>query len=451
MPDIDPAALSRPSVSLSTPILKSITVSAPSSQKPKTSQIIPARIDLEPLYAALKSAIGPEQWVVYKDSTTQFMLGRLNQVEYSERIDSILVSPNGEKDHLHNQLIAAIYGNLTREMPDVGLAPWVSANDKPTAGVGAKPVTGDAAERRLKGEVMQLPSRDRRRIKDLTANDFDPYESMANMFSEHHRGKVVRAPEVPPSATGGSLNKMNWDLEIRKRYAQPLAVESGEFPDITSIEGRMLPFCYEAGLVNGHTPDAAQLMTVATETFIKELLSSVFTRTRSNGPGESGSAGFGAGAGWIQTKKYRRQLRREEEALMRGELSRDKSGLLPIEAKAASERTPLGMADLRLALEMGDCGMGSFSIVTKSVIYNYREGELENWDNYSWIEDRQPPELESNDIEMSGIITNANILTNGVVHTDPMEIDDQWGWEGTDAMDLQSLDNVLDSCLAVGS
>lgn len=53
----------------------------------------------------------------------------------------------------------------------MGLAPWVSANDKPTIGVGAKPVTGDAAERRLKGEVMQLPTRDRRRIKELVNND----------------------------------------------------------------------------------------------------------------------------------------------------------------------------------------------------------------------------------------------------------------------------------------
>jgi transcriptional coactivator HFI1/ADA1 len=56
-------------------------------------------------------------------------------------------------------------------MPDQGLAPWVSANDKPMAGAGSKPVTGDAAERRLKGEVMQLPARDRRRIKDLVQND----------------------------------------------------------------------------------------------------------------------------------------------------------------------------------------------------------------------------------------------------------------------------------------
>lgn len=80
MPDIDPAALSRPSISLSTPTLasKTITVSAPGSQKViKTSQIIPPRIDLEPLYTGLKAAIPSEQWLVYKESTTQFLIGEM--------------------------------------------------------------------------------------------------------------------------------------------------------------------------------------------------------------------------------------------------------------------------------------------------------------------------------------------------------------------------------------
>lgn len=83
----------------------------------------------------------------------------------------ILGTPNSEKEHLHNQLVAAIYGNVTREMPDQGLAPWVSANDKPSTSTGSKPTSGDASERRLKGEVMQLPARDRRRIKDLRSNE----------------------------------------------------------------------------------------------------------------------------------------------------------------------------------------------------------------------------------------------------------------------------------------
>ncbi len=97
--------------------------------------------------------------------------GRFNQAELSERIDAILASPDGQRLHLHNQLLAAIYGNVTREMPDQGLAPWVSANDKPSTTVGTKPMSGDATERRLKVDVMQLHSRDRRRIKDLIHND----------------------------------------------------------------------------------------------------------------------------------------------------------------------------------------------------------------------------------------------------------------------------------------
>ncbi|KAK0635876.1 transcriptional regulator of RNA polII, SAGA, subunit-domain-containing protein [Bombardia bombarda] len=475
MVDINPAALSRPSISLTTPVLanKTINVSVPSVQKtPKTSQLIPARIDLEPIYTALKAAIGPEGWAIYKEATTQFLIGRLNQAEFSERIDPLLVSPDGSKEHLHNQLIAAIYGNVTREMPDQGLAPWVSANDKPSTTTSNKPVSGDATERRLKGDVMQLPSRDRRRIKDLAQNDFDPYETLSSIFTDSNRMKPTKANEVPASASAGGLGRMNFDLEIRKRFAQPLAVESGEFPDISNIDARMMPFCYEAGLPAGHVPDAAQFMSLATETFIKEVLSSIFSRTRSNGPGDLGNAGFGPGGAWIQTHKYRRQLAKEEEAFGRGEVTRDKSGLLPVEAKAASERGPLGMADLRIALDMGDCGMANFPIIAKSVIYNYREGELENWDDYTWI-DRRDGDVVTNqklltdreDVEMGGMSNGngngkkpqAEAGTNGIHHhnnqnrhPDAMDIDNDIWWEGADSSDGEFLDGVLDSCLAVG-
>ncbi|KAJ3522592.1 hypothetical protein NM208_g12791 [Fusarium decemcellulare] len=465
MPDIDPAALSRPSVSLSTPILstKTLAGSAPGAPKvAKSSQIIPARIDLEPLYTALKAAIGNEQWVVYKESTTEFLIGRLNQAEYAERIDPILAGP-GDKEHLHNNLVAAIYGNVTREMPDQGLAPWVSANDKPAATTGSKPVSGDAAERRLKGDVMQLPARDRRRIKDLAHNDvgippmaqvtaanicdkWDPHESISNVFADTHRKPSMVTDATP---TVGGINNMNFDLEIRKRYAQPLAVESGEFPDVSMISGRMLPFCYEAGLVSGHTGDAPQFMSVAVDTFIKEVLTQVFSRTRSNGPGDSGSAGFGAGTTWIQTNKYKRQLEYEEEAAQRGEVTRDKSGLLPIEAKAASERGPLGMSDLRLSLELADTGMAQFPVLMTQILYGYREGELENWDDYTWIHD-QRPDGYAEEHHMSGMNGGTvHELPNG--HPDAMDIDTEPWWEGAETQDMDMLDSVLDSCLAVGS
>ncbi|KPM43060.1 hypothetical protein AK830_g3441 [Neonectria ditissima] len=450
MPDIDPAALlSRSSVSLSTPILstKTLAGSTPGAPKvAKSSQIIPARIDLEPLYAVLKAAIGPEQWVVYKDSTTEFLIGRLNQTEYSERIDPILAGP-GDKEHLHNNLIAAIYGNVTREMPDQGLAPWVSANDKPVASAGSKPVSGDAAERRLKGDIMQLPARDRRRVKDLAHNDWDPLESVSNVFTETHRKPSMVADATPSTTTG--INNMNFDLEIRKRFAQPLAIESGEFPDIGMISGRMLPFCYEAGLVGGHTTEAPQFLSVGVETFIKEILTQVFSRTRSNGPGDSGSAGFGIGTTWVQTSKYQQQLKYEEEAALRGEITRDKSGFLPVESKAASERGPLGISDLRLSLEMADSGMAQFPVLMTQVLYGYREGELENWDDYTWVHDYEPQGRveEIHAVGVNGV--KGHDMVNG--HVDAMDVDNEMWWEGAESEDMDMLDGVLDSCFTVGA
>lgn len=242
------------------------------------------------------------------------------------------------------------------------------------------------------------------------------------------------------------LRKLDFDLEIRKRYAQPLAVESGEFPDITSIESRAVPIAYEAGLVNGVAPDVTQFMTVAVETFSKELLSTVFSRTRCNGPGDSGGAGFGAGPSWIQTHNYKLRLRREEAAFARGELSRDKNGLLPVEAKAASERAPIGMADLGLALQIGDCNLGSLPVIRKSVMHAYRDGELENHDNYTWLHGRKPRDYGESEVDQIPVLVAP---TRKVACPEPMEIDEEPVWEGATTQETLKFDAVMDMCLAI--
>ena len=267
----------------------------------------------------------------------------------------------------------------------------------------------------------------------------------------------------------------------------------------------MLPFCYEAGLVSGHAAEAANYMSLATEAFVKEFLTSVFSRTRSNGPGEYGSAGFG-GNNWVQTRKYRRQLAREEERALHGEIHRDKMGLLPVEAKRASERGPLGVAEFRIALEMGDCGLTHFPIVGQSLMASYREGELENYEDHTWIDGHHEtnggplePSLSalhlptvvngtvpSGPADASGAASGAAGVVNGAVgpvamkksgssagaiagvgsvdaahhasglthatdYPDLMDLDtEEIPWEGADSSDVDFLGNVLDSCLAVG-
>ncbi|KAL8954720.1 MAG: hypothetical protein Q9183_006965 [Haloplaca sp. 2 TL-2023] len=168
MPDIDPAALSRTDSTTtfnpsSLNIIKSNNAPPTTSTKPQKPANAAQRIDLEPLYTNLKATIG-DHWARYKEAISLYILGHLNQTELSLQINHFVTAdPNTE--HLHNQLIAAIYGNVLRDVPDQGVAPWVSANDKPT--LLSKPLVGDEAEQKLKREVMSLPARDRRRIKEV--------------------------------------------------------------------------------------------------------------------------------------------------------------------------------------------------------------------------------------------------------------------------------------------
>jgi transcriptional coactivator HFI1/ADA1 len=126
------------------------------------------RIDVEPLYSAVKGAISDADWTIYKKTLSFFLLGNLNQEELSHKLSRILITPALE--HAHNALFTAIYANIWRDTPEPGIASWVSSSDKPSSGTGVKG-TGDEAEKRLKYEVMQLSRRERKRLKAIPAGE----------------------------------------------------------------------------------------------------------------------------------------------------------------------------------------------------------------------------------------------------------------------------------------
>jgi hypothetical protein len=125
------------------------------------------RIDVEPLYAAVKGAVSDADWTIYKKALSFFLLGNLNQEELSHKLSKILTTPALE--HAHNALVTAIYANIWRDPPEAGIASWVSSSDKPTSGTVKG--TGDESEKRLKHEVMQLSRRERKRLKGIPAGE----------------------------------------------------------------------------------------------------------------------------------------------------------------------------------------------------------------------------------------------------------------------------------------
>ncbi|EEP76085.1 conserved hypothetical protein [Uncinocarpus reesii 1704] len=415
---INPAALTgTDSASTSVPAVKP-AISAPTATQKTTKALISVpRLDFEPIYTELKIAVG-DNWVAYKQATTLFLLGHLNQNEFSRRVDHFLCA-DPKLEHLHNNFICAIIGNLTRDLPDHGVASWVSANDKPT--VVSKPASGDAAEQRLKTEVMQLQPRDRRRLKAIP--EPDPH-AIPNPLEEYHLAKQIRITDQVPANAGG-LNTPNWELEIRKRYAQPLASEIGEFPDAESIHARMVPICYEESVTNGASFPCAVFMSIATENFIKEFLSHVFAQTRANGP--SGTING------TMTRKYRQQLEKEELAFSRGELVKNSAnGLLPVEAKEASTRQALGVQDLKFTLDLNGNLLGHMPLIVNQIMNGYLDGELEaEHEGYLELEDgtqEDPFEPDEMDIDEAG-----------------------WDWQGATAADREQLNSLLDECLSMAA
>lgn len=171
----------------------------------KTTERKP-RIDVEPLYSAVKGAISDADWTIYKTTLTQFLLGNLNQEELSFRLGKILNTTALE--HAHNTLVAAIYANLWRDTPEAGIASWVSSTDKPSSSTVKG--QGDESEKRLKYEVMQLSRRERKRLKTIPTAEAaavggqdGPAAGAIGPVNELVEMKRGKQPEIGPVGPAG--------------------------------------------------------------------------------------------------------------------------------------------------------------------------------------------------------------------------------------------------------
>jgi transcriptional coactivator HFI1/ADA1 len=338
--------------------------------------------------------------------------------------------------HLHNTLIAALYANISRDPPPTDVAPWVVATDKPTAAAKNAGASGanDKAEERLKKETMMLHARDRRRIKNLKDNAQPPISKINDGLRESldYHWELIAKPQtagqdaVPQSA--GGLGKSNWDHELRRRYAQPLASETLEFPTIAEVQNRIEPIAAEEGLVGSTQTamhDCATFVQEAAEVYLKEMLESLIAHSRSNGEG------------CIQTGKFKRQLAQEEDDTERGVLQRAQNGLLPAEQDALRRREPLDLQDMRIGYLNKDL-----------FLRRDRFAEQATWD-------KQYPDP----ITMNGF-SHAPVKINGATamsepdapSDDVMDVDDMTAnsWTGGTTAALGDLMTDLDDFLTAG-
>lgn len=289
---------------------------------------------------------------------------------------------------------------------------------------------------------MGLPARDRRRLKGVGAGGEKAEEDslLKRKYEDYYQAGKIRVPEnVPPSA--GGLNKTNWDLEIRKRYTQPLFSETLEFPDAAGIYSRMVPICYEESVASGSTMTCAELVAVATETYVKDLLSSVFNRTRANGPKYDNGA-----AGGVSTSAYLRQLEREEDDFRNGKIQKGRdSGLLPVENREAIGRRPIGLGDLKVAGGVGRGLWNGMPLIGSRIAEAAFENELDDW-----MEERRALEAAAAAAKIQHSRARGGVRVVEEPAADEMDVDDDdFGWQGGGSADREALGSLLEDCLSI--
>jgi transcriptional coactivator HFI1/ADA1 len=232
------------------------------------------------------------------------------------------------------------------------------------------------------------------------------------------------------------IDVLDWELEISKRFAQPLFSESNEFPDPETIQKRMVPICYQEGLVGGCADGCSTLVNVAAEAFIKEQLTEIFKRVKSNGPN------------YIQTSKFRRRREKEEELARRGEIKRDMYGLLPVEVEVESKRRPFGLEDLRFSMLLGNSYLSQNKILSAKVSNAPYVEEEEDRD----MDDIERPAVNGTPQKPNGVQVNGTVVNgiNGHHSSDEIMTDVNEWWNGGLEADRNALDDMIDDVLATG-
>ena len=254
-------------------------------------------------------------------------------------------------------------------------------------------------------------------------------------YEQYYNGMRIKPPETASTNTGAGLTRTNWELEIRKRYTQPLFAETMEFPDQNTVYARMVPMCYESGVTNGTSINCAELVAVAVGTHVKNILHDAFNRVRVNGPTYDNGH-----AGGPMTARYNRQVLREDTLVKAGKLLRSRDDdLLPIESKTAQARRPLGLSDIKLANKVGPTFWNGKPLMGLSLENTIFDNDIDEW----YAQQIEEPEINGT--------ANGHVVESDDDEMDLDDDDDDFGWAGAGAADQAAMRGILGDCLTVGA
>ncbi|KAH3673348.1 hypothetical protein WICMUC_003708 [Wickerhamomyces mucosus] len=242
------------------------------------------RLEINSVADELFEKLGRSDWDKYQVILNSFLIGKLSRIEFVEQLNEIFQNHIDQTrlKKLHNQVILINLTNALRDTPNTDILDdskftLSKYNNSKISKIsnfskfGGNNKAKTSQYEKLKKTVMNLPIRERFRIKSITRESGK--RSMANSSLTLTRQSLL--PKIPYSNDKERLNQtVEWSQDISHSIQTQLSTETFCLPDNENLMKRCLGIAREHGLTGIVEKDSIELIYLALEIYLKNILES---------------------------------------------------------------------------------------------------------------------------------------------------------------------------------
>lgn len=224
------------------------------------------RLELQLLIREFQTKLGND-WDKYHESLSLFLVGKLSRVELVKNIGPIL------KDGLikyHNKLLLLNFANSLKDGPMDFQSEFASFWNKKA--IKPKNVKSTQYEK-FKQNIMGLPIRERRRIKNITKESGKKGKLSASITLTRH-SLLPKIPMIQDKEQQQLQvnNLVQWQQDVVNGINTSICTDNYELPDLDNLSRRVLMTMREYGLTGGLNPQVLDMISLGLESHLANII-----------------------------------------------------------------------------------------------------------------------------------------------------------------------------------
>ncbi|KAG2736111.1 hypothetical protein G9P44_000201 [Scheffersomyces stipitis] len=238
------------------------------AQAPSKASRHNKRSELEALIHEFQSKLGND-WEKYHETLSLFLIGKLSRAELVAIIKPIL------KDNLiryHNKLLLLNFANSLKDGP-LDYSNEFSSFWNKKAQKSSK--VKSSQYEKFKQNIMGLPIKERRRIKNITRDSGKKGKLSAGITLARH-SLLPKIPMIQDKEQQQLQvnNLVQWQQDVVNGINTPIATQNYELPEYDNLSRRILMTMREHGLTGGLNASVLEMILLGLESHLKNIIDS---------------------------------------------------------------------------------------------------------------------------------------------------------------------------------